>query len=120
MDKARFVRSVGGAAGVATHGRMTFGNYTCGRFKTEHDANASVTAAVLLLALAFVSAVSIYCFMRGWIPAPSVFSVPRPVEFNLLDDDEDDENSGYPDDYVDKPAPDVPNGLLTAETSTNA
>jgi hypothetical protein len=64
-------------------------NYTCGRFRSETDVTASVTAAVILLALAFATAVALYCAFRGWIRVPACATKSGPIEFKLLDDDDD-------------------------------
>ena len=80
-------------------------NYTCGRFRSEDDVNASVTAAVLLLVLAFVTATIMYCASQGWICSPST---PKP--FKLLEDDDDTEDE----------LGNAPQGLLTTESVLNA
>lgn len=82
-------------------------NYTCGRFRSEEDVNASVTAAVLLLVLAFVTATVMYCVSQRWICSPSSSFSSTPKPFTLLEEDEDDETET------------APHGLLTAESVLN-
>lgn len=83
-------------------------NYTCGRFRSEEDVNASVTAAVLLLVLAFVTATVMYCVSQGWICSPSSSFSSTPKPFTLLEEDEDDEDEH------------APEGLLTTESVMSA
>jgi hypothetical protein len=82
-------------------------NYTCGRFQSETDVNASVTAAVLLLLLAAVTAIVMYFVSQGVCNTPSVTFPNTPQEFKLIDDDEEDDD-GHGD------------GLITSESVVNA
>ena len=82
-------------------------NYTCGRFHSETDVTASVTAAVILLALAFVTATVLYCAFRGWITTPTFSLKPTPTEFKLLDEEDSDDNDT---------SQTQPEGLIEAET----
>lgn len=85
-------------------------NYTCGRFRSEDDVNASVTAAVLLLVLAFVTATIMYCASQGWICSQSSSFSSTPKPFKLLEDDDDTEDE----------LGNAPQGLLTTESVLNA
>ena len=82
-------------------------NYTCGRFHSETDVTASVTAAVILLVLAFVTASILYCAFQGWVTTPTFSLKPTPTEFKLLDDEDSDDNDD---------SRNQPEGLIEAET----
>ena len=83
-------------------------NYTCGRFQSETDVNASVTAAVLLLLLAAVTAIVMYLVSQGVCNTPTVTFPSTPQEFKLIDEDEEEEDDGQGD------------GLITSESVVNA